>query len=134
MNSGDSVSLFMTNCPEVIFANLGAWALGCAPGYINFNLAGDALIHCLKLCRSKVLLVDEDVEVKNRIEESRGRIENELGMTIVILDEAKKAEIRKLAPTRPDDSFRDNLDPHGPICYWFTRCVSVIFHCHLPSP
>ncbi|CAD0111121.1 unnamed protein product [Aureobasidium uvarum] len=46
---------------------------------INYNLTGDALLHCLKISNSKVLVVDEDAGCRQRVEECRERIEQELG-------------------------------------------------------
>ena len=54
------VSFYLTNQPEFIFAHLGSWSVGSAPAMINHHLAGDALVHCLKVAGGKLVLVDED--------------------------------------------------------------------------
>lgn len=105
------VALFLTNSNEFILSYLAAWALGSATALVNYNLSGDALIHCLKLCGSKVVLVDSESVVRSRIEALRERIEGDLGMTIVVLDDARKSEILSLDPVRPDDNFRESVDP-----------------------
>ena len=87
---------------------------------INYNLNGDALIHCLRVAEAKVLLVDEDEACRTRIEEERARIEHELGMKIVILDAATKAEINRLPAERPPDSLREPLDGQFPIFLLYT--------------
>lgn len=88
---------------------------------INHHLAGDALIHCLKVAGGKLLLVDEDAEVRQRIEDVRGRIEGDLGMEIRILDRDLKGEILRLEPKRPEDELRSGIDGKFPMCLFYTR-------------
>ena len=101
-------------------ALLGSWSVASAPAMINHNLGGDALVHCLRLAEGKVLLVDEDEACRARVEEVRKRIEEELGMKIVILDAAKKAEISQLPAERPPDSLRELSDGEYPIFLLYT--------------
>ena len=117
---GRMVALFLTNSNELVLSYLAAWALGSGTALVNYHLGGDALIHCLKLCRSNLVLVDPESEVRSRIEAVRDRIEGELGMTIVILDDAKKSEILSLDPVRPDDSFRHDIAPQDALMIIFT--------------
>ncbi|KAF4549909.1 AMP-binding enzyme-like protein 25 [Elsinoe fawcettii] len=116
---GELVSFYLMNSPEFIFAYLATWAIGTAPALINYNLTGDALIHCLKLAGSKVILVDEESDCRARIEESRSRIE-ELGMRIVILDSATKAHLLSLPPKRPERKYRAPVKPTWPMCLIYT--------------
>lgn len=88
---------------------------------INYNLGGDALIHCLKVGGAKVLIVDEDDQCRARIEEVRDRIENEVGMTIYILDSGLKNQIASFPVTRPDDSYRKGIKATSPMCLLYTR-------------
>ena len=69
------MSLYLTNQPEFVFAHLAAWGVGSAPALINHHLAGDALVHCLKVAGGKLLLVDEASDAQERIEAVRDRIE-----------------------------------------------------------
>jgi acyl-coenzyme A synthetase/AMP-(fatty) acid ligase len=120
---GQLVSFYLTNQPEFVFGHLGAWAIGSAPAMMNHHLAGDALIHCLKVAGGKLLIVDEDKETQERIEAVRERIENELGMTIKILDSQLKGEICRMEPIRPDDELRNGIDGTFPMCLFYTRSV-----------
>jgi acyl-coenzyme A synthetase/AMP-(fatty) acid ligase len=120
---GQLVSFYLTNQPEFIFGHLGAWSIGSAPAMMNHHLAGDALIHCLRVAGGKLLIVDEDKETQERIEAVRERIENELGMTIRILDSGLKGEICRMEPIRPDDQLRNNMDGTFPMCLFYTRSV-----------
>jgi acyl-CoA synthetase (AMP-forming)/AMP-acid ligase II len=109
------------NCPEFMFVWMATWALGCAPALINYNLTGDALVHCLKVSGATVLLVDEDEGCQARINESRERIESEVGMQTVVLSPEKKAEINALEPKVPERKWRAGLKGDFPMCLLYTR-------------
>jgi acyl-CoA synthetase (AMP-forming)/AMP-acid ligase II len=87
---------------------------------INYHLTGDALIHCVKLSGAKLMVVDWDDEVRARIEENRARLEGELGVKIIILDERTRAHINALQPTRPPNSLRDGTLPTFPMALLYT--------------
>lgn len=123
----DFVAFYMQNSPEFIFSLLASWALGTAPSMMNFSLGGEALIHCLKTSRSKVVLVDEDSEIQKRMEDVRDRVEGELGIRIVVLDKSTKEWIRGSNPIRPDDLFRAQVKPTDSMMMLFTRYVPFIF-------
>ncbi|KAJ4297536.1 hypothetical protein N0V90_005428 [Kalmusia sp. IMI 367209] len=117
---GELVSFYLTNQPEFMFAHLGSWGVGSAPALINHHLAGDALVHCLKVAGGRLLLVDEDSEAQERIEAVRDRIEGELGMTIRILDKQLKGEILRTEPKRPEDEYRAGVTGIFPIFLFYT--------------
>lgn len=123
MKPGELVSLYLTNQPEFLFAHLGSWAVGSAPAFINHHLAGDALVHCLKVAGGSLLLVDEDSDARDRVEAVRDRIEGELGMTIRILDKQLKGEILRMEPQRPEDEYRAGVTGTFPIFLFYTRSV-----------
>jgi acyl-CoA synthetase (AMP-forming)/AMP-acid ligase II len=123
VKSGELMAMYMMNRPEFLFVHLGSWAIGSAPAWINYNLAGDALVHCLKVAGAKVLLVDEDAECRKRIEDVRGRLEGELGMTIKILDSGLKGEISRMEPVRPGDEMRAPAKGKFPLFLFYTRYV-----------
>ncbi|KAF2017209.1 fatty acid transporter-like protein [Aaosphaeria arxii CBS 175.79] len=120
VKTGEFVSLYLTNQPEFVFAVLGSWGVGSAPALINHHLAGDALIHCLKVAGGKILIVDEASDARERIEAVRDRIEGELGMTIQVLDKSLKGEICRLEPKRPEDELRKGLTGTFPMCLFYT--------------
>ncbi|KAL6153426.1 putative NRPS-like protein biosynthetic cluster [Exserohilum turcicum] len=117
---GQLFAMYMMNRPEFLFAHLGSWSIGSAPAWINYNLAGDALVHCLKVSGAKVLLVDEDMDCRKRIEDIRERLEQELGMTILILDNDLKGEISRTEPKRPEDELRVNAKGKFPLFIFYT--------------
>lgn len=97
--------------------------MGSAPAYINYNLAGDALVHCLKVSGAKLVMVDAEDTCRARIEESRDRIESELGMKVIILDETARINMAATPPERPDDTYRVDITPDSPMALYYTRFV-----------
>jgi acyl-CoA synthetase (AMP-forming)/AMP-acid ligase II len=119
VQKGELVGFYLTNSAEFGFAWLGSWAIGTAPAMINYHLAGEALVHCVKLANTKVLLVDWDDECIARIEASRKELED-MGIKIIILDAATKAHIAGIDPVRPPNTFRDAVAPTFPMALIYT--------------
>jgi acyl-CoA synthetase (AMP-forming)/AMP-acid ligase II len=115
------VAFFLNNSADFVFAWMGLWAIGAAPAHINYNLTGKALLHCLKISGAKIVLVDPETDLRNRIEEVRGEIEGELGMRTIILDADQKQKIGGLPATRPDNKYRDNTKGSDPMVLLYTR-------------
>jgi acyl-coenzyme A synthetase/AMP-(fatty) acid ligase len=118
--------MYMMNRPEFLFAHLGSWSIGSAPAWINYNLAGDSLVNCLKISGAKVLLVDEDTECRERIEAVRERLESELGMSVLVLDGGLNGEISRLEPKRPEDELRVGMKGKFPLFLFYTRSVHAM--------
>ena len=87
---------------------------------LNFNLAGDALIHCLKISGAKIVIVDEELKVRARIEGDRQRIER-LGMQAIVLSRNLVDSIVSKSAQRPDDSYREGLTLSFPSALLYTR-------------
>lgn len=119
MAPGDFIAMYQTNTPEFLFTHLGAWAIGCAPAWINYNLGGDALVHCLRVAGARVVVVDGDEGCKARIEDVRERLEG-MGMQIRVLDTELKGEIARMEPSRPDDELRVNAHGKFPLFLFYT--------------
>lgn len=117
---GDLVASYLMNSPEFIFKTLGCWAIGCAPAEINYNLADASLLHCLKISGSRVLIADADSECLARIEAVRSRIEGELGMRIIVLDEPTTGRISNYPVTRPADALRAKVAATDPAFIFYT--------------
>ena len=94
---------------------------------INFNLTGDALVHCLKVSGAKVLIVDGEEKVKGRVEAVRDRIEQELQMQVTVLDQRLKSAIAARPVERPDDSYRSGVKGNHPAIIIYTRYNSRLF-------
>ena len=119
VNPGETVAFYLQNSPHFMFAWLGLWAIGCAPAMINFNLTGDALIHCLKVSGAKLVLVDDSDKTQDAIQQESKRIA-ELNMTPIILSPETKHSISTLPVRRPDDTYRANVTLSFPAAIFYT--------------
>ena len=88
---------------------------------INWNLGGEALVHCLKIAGVKVMLVDTEEGCQRRIEGEWGRIEGELGIKVLYLTEGLKAEIASRPAETPGDELREGVKSEFPMCLFYTR-------------
>ncbi|KAI0179061.1 acetyl-CoA synthetase-like protein, partial [Hypoxylon sp. FL1284] len=99
----DVVALDFQNSDHFIFLCFGLWSIGAKPAFINYNLTGQALIHCVSTANSVLMLVDP--EVAANVDES---VREKLGdLRIELLMEEQKAEVLATDPVRPPDSLRD---------------------------
>ena len=58
---GDCVALLMENRPEYVIAWLGLLKVGAIAAFINSNLRGGALAHCLDACDAHHLIVESEL-------------------------------------------------------------------------
>ncbi|CAK4032291.1 Isopenicillin N epimerase component 1 [Lecanosticta acicola] len=105
---GDLVALYLHNSADFLMLFFATHCIGAAPALINYNLEGNALMHCLDVADSKLLIIDPDSGCQQRIDGSRQEIES-AGATIFTLDAALKQSITSLAPTVPQDSYRAGM-------------------------
>ncbi|KAF3894679.1 Isopenicillin N epimerase component [Trichophyton interdigitale] len=117
---GQLVATYLQNCADFPAIWLSLWSIGAAPAFINYNLAGAALLHCVKISGASILIVDNDPICKSRIEEERSKIENDLHITPILLDEDFKKHIDSLPKTPLDVSLRQNMSPSFPGCLFYT--------------
>ena len=52
LQRGDTIAVFMENCPEYIVVYLGLSKIGVTAAFINHNLTGDSLAHCIRIANS----------------------------------------------------------------------------------
>ncbi|KAM0244114.1 hypothetical protein ACHAP5_006596 [Fusarium lateritium] len=62
VKKGDIVALDFQNSDTYIFVWLGLWSIGAKPAFLNYNLSGASLIHCLKAATTKLCIVDPNIE------------------------------------------------------------------------
>lgn len=121
---GDLVALFMANSPEFVFAWAGLWAIGAAPALINHNLTKAALLHCLDISKSPLILADGRPELLGRIEEIQAELAAK-GVKVVKLAEAR-AELNAMKGERPGDELRANVTYGSPFGLFYTRYVVLM--------
>ena len=56
LGPGDTVAIYVGNCPEYIALWLGLSKIGVNSALINFNLTGDALLHCIAVSSAKAIV------------------------------------------------------------------------------
>lgn len=122
---GQLVAFYLQNSPEFMFAWLGLWAIGCAPAFINFNLNGEALLHCLRVAGASVLLVDEESGCQARIQEVGDRIRGQLGIDVRLLTEELKRDISSFSAEVPRHEYRAGVNGEFPMCLFYTRHVEI---------
>ncbi|CAI7645967.1 unnamed protein product [Penicillium glandicola] len=120
VKKGDLVALYLQNSTEYIVAWIGLWSIGCAPAAINYNLAGDALLHCLKISGASILLVDEDADCRSRVEESHDAITQTLRMKPMTLDSVLKAHIDTFPTTLPPKDLSKHVTGDFPAILLYT--------------
>ncbi|KAK9857441.1 hypothetical protein MYU51_020883 [Penicillium brevicompactum] len=120
VKKGDLVAVYLQNREEYIFAWVALWSIGCAPAAINYNLTGDALLHCLKISGAKILIVDEESGCRARVEESQDAIIGNLGMKPMVLDDALKAQISTHPTTLPPKELGKHIQGEFPAILLYT--------------
>lgn len=116
---GDMVATYLTNSADFVVIWLGLWCIGCAPAMLNYNLRGDAMLHCLKIADVKVVLVDAEPECAGRFDEVRGRMQ-ELGVTPFTVNAALLDKIYSGSTAVPGDEYRERVSGFDPACLLYT--------------
>ncbi|RYP09311.1 hypothetical protein DL764_001358 [Monosporascus ibericus] len=98
----DIVALDMQNSDHFVLLAFGLWSIGAKPAFINYNLTGDALTHCLKVAEAALVLVDPEV-AKNMDGGVRANLES---LRIELLTPEMMEEVWVTEPIRMPDSDR----------------------------
>lgn len=69
----DIVVMDFQNSERFIFIWMGLWSIGAQPAFINYNLTGKALAHCIRVSTAKLAMVDPAVW-SNVTDEVRGEL------------------------------------------------------------
>lgn len=98
----DIVALNLLNSDHFLLICFGLWSIGARPAFINYNLTGDALCHCVKTANSVLMLVDPDVESHMDV-----GVREKLGdLKIEFLTEEFLSAAMATDPVRPPDEVR----------------------------
>ncbi|KAM9882869.1 long-chain fatty acid [Verticillium dahliae] len=98
----DIVAVDFQNSDVFIFIWFGLWSIGAKPAFMNYNLTGSALAHCIKTATTSLVLVDPLV-ASNVNQEVRSELE---AVTFVEFDPTTLAEIAATEPRRYPDADR----------------------------
>ncbi|XP_029798356.1 long-chain fatty acid transport protein 6 [Suricata suricatta] len=61
LKRGDPVALLMSNEPDFVHVWLGLAKLGCVVAFLNSNLRSNSLLHCIRSCEPRALVVGADL-------------------------------------------------------------------------
>lgn len=114
------VATYLMNSADFLVIWLGLFVIGCAPAHLNYNLKGDALIHCLKVAGVKLVLVDEDPECKERFDDWKDRASQELGITSFVVDDTLLEKVYSGPTNDPGHKYREGVVGNSPICLLYT--------------
>ena len=108
------VAVDFMNCPQFLFITLALWSLGATPAFINYNLTGSSLVHCVRVSTTRLLLVDPEVshnltaEVKSELSTPAFREDKE-PLQIVVLDKARETSLAFFPQYRAPDGDRSGV-------------------------
>ncbi|KAK6829592.1 hypothetical protein PG987_010176 [Apiospora arundinis] len=103
VKKGDIVAMDMMNSDHFVLLTFGIWSIGAKPAYINYNLTGKPLTHCVKAAGTTLMLVEPDVA--DKVDDD---IRNELkDLRIELLTPEFMSEIERTEPIRQPDSARE---------------------------
>lgn len=103
VKSKDIVAINFQNSEQFIFVWWGLWSIGARPAFINYNLTGKSLSHCVNAATTKLCIVDPLV-AQNVTDEVR---RDSAGTKYVVLTPEVAAEATAYPDTRGPDSLRD---------------------------
>ncbi|XP_047412037.1 long-chain fatty acid transport protein 6 isoform X1 [Sciurus carolinensis] len=61
LEKGDTVALLMSNEPDFVHMWFGLAKLGCVVAFLNCNVRANSLLHCIRTCEPKALVVGADL-------------------------------------------------------------------------
>lgn len=61
VEEGQIVALDFQNTDQFVFLFMALWAIGAKPAFINYNLTGPPLVHCIKKASTKLMLYSPEV-------------------------------------------------------------------------
>ena len=56
LKEGDTVAVFLKNCPAYLWVWMGLEKIGCTMACVNYSIRSKSLLHVLRSCAAKVLL------------------------------------------------------------------------------
>ena len=59
---GEVVAVDFMNCDIFVFIWFGLWAIGAKPAFVNYNLRGAPLVHCVRASTARLLLADSKLQ------------------------------------------------------------------------
>lgn len=102
IKKGDIVAMDFMNSEAFVFVWMGLWSIGAKPAFINYNLTGHALVHCVRAATTKIMLIDP--AVAHNVDEL---VRKDLsGVRLEVLTSECREEIQATKPERMPDEAR----------------------------
>lgn len=102
IKSKEIVAMDFMNSEKFVFLWLGLWAIGAKPAFINYNLTGKALAHCIRVSTSRLIFYDPQIS-GNDTQEVRDELP---GVQFELFSPELEAEIAATEGVREDDASR----------------------------
>lgn len=96
------VAMEFGNSEKFMFMWFGLWAIGARPAFLNYNLTGKALSHCVSVSTARLVIVDPQFE-DNITDELKGGLP---GVEFVIFSPDIEAKAECIEPIRSPDEDR----------------------------
>jgi acyl-coenzyme A synthetase/AMP-(fatty) acid ligase len=96
------VAMDFVNSEKFLFMQLGLWSIGARPAFINYNLTGKALAHCIRVSTAPLVLVDPNV-ASNVTDEMHAELP---GVQFIIFTPQLEVEVMHTTAVREPDSER----------------------------
>ena len=107
LKQGDTVAMFMDNCPEYIGLWLGLSKIGVRASFINYNLRENSLLHCINICKPKSIVYGSHFEeaLKNVYTSLDIKVQNSLlsigGDSLLLKSERLDKLLHKMSSDAP---------------------------------
>jgi acyl-CoA synthetase (AMP-forming)/AMP-acid ligase II len=105
IEKNEVVAMNFTNKPTFLWIWFGLWSIGATPACINHNLREEPLLHCVRACGTRLIVIDEAVhqtypeKMKNDIREQLMAADEDRKSDIVLFDSQIEKQILDLQPT-----------------------------------
>lgn len=102
------------NSPEYLMLWFALDAIGAAMSFINWNLTGAGLVHCVKICNARYLITDTDV--KSNVEPCRSELED-INIKIQYYDPSFLSSLKDFTPIPTSRQENISLDSLRSLIY-----------------
>ena len=116
VRSGDIVAVDFMNGDIFVFIWFGLWAIGAKPAFVNYNVTGASLVHCVRASAARILLVDPELALPPSVVgelasggEKRNHTENTVSSvkTVIFSSELEQEILTTDAIRQPDEERAD---------------------------
>ena len=116
---GDIIAVLMPNCPDFFALWMGLAKVGVESAFLNYNIRGESLLHSVKTCKARAILVSNESE--DHVRAIGTELDKSLISVWVVGGSGKNAvQVETRSECRPPAVFRKNVTYSHPLYYIFT--------------